>query len=104
MAMTWYRTGNGRLGFEAVDVDETALVQADTGEVWKIINIAYEGGITVHWKDAAGNDCAFYTSKDEFGSEEFSNLQIQDGSNAWIEIHNDNAAENVVVVDAVVWG
>lgn len=101
--MIWYKTGNGRLGIKSLAAGATALVQADTGEVWKVISICYTGGITVHYVDATGLDCEFYTSRDEKGSEEFSNLQIQDSSKMWLEIENDNESTNVIAIDAIVW-
>ena len=103
MSVTWYKTGNGRLGFETLGTGESSTVQADIGECWKVINIFHSGGITLHYLDTDGTDCEFYTSEEEKGSEEFGNLQIQDENNAWIVIDNDEATDNVIVIDAVVW-
>jgi hypothetical protein len=103
MAFSWWETGNGRSGFESVATGETMTVQADTGGIWKVINIFHSGGITLHMVDADGNDCEFHSTADEKGSLEFLNIQIQDSDHFWLEIDNDNASDNVIAVDAIVW-
>ena len=102
--MTWYKTGSGRLGIcAALAAGDTVVIQAESGTVNKIINIMYEGGITLAYVNIAGTVCSFYTSKDEAGSEEFSNLQIQDSTKMWLRITNNNVAAKDVAVDAVIW-
>jgi hypothetical protein len=102
--MTWYKTGSGRLGIcAALAASDTVVVQAESGTVNKIINIFYEGGITCAYVDIAGAVCSFYTSNDEAGSEEFSNLQIQDSTKMWLRITNNNASAQDIAVDAVIW-
>lgn len=102
--MTWYKTGSGRLGIcAALAAADTVVVQAESGTVNKVINVFYEGGITMAYVDIAGTACSFYTSKDEAGSEEFSNLQIQDSTKMWLRITNNNASPQDVAVDAVIW-
>lgn len=102
--MTWYKTGQARLGMcAALAAGDTVVVQAEAGTVNKVINVFYEGGITMAYVDTAGTICTFYTSKDEAGSEEFSNLQIQDSTHMWLRITNDNASAQDIAVDAVIW-
>lgn len=103
MAMTWWKTGVGRMGLEEIAIAGTATVQADTGEIWKVINIFHSGGITLRMVDADGNSAEYHTTADEAGSLEFLNIQLQDSDHSWLEIDNDNAAANTIMVDAIVW-
>jgi hypothetical protein len=102
--VTWYKTGSGRLGIVAALASaDTVVVQAETGTCNKVINICYEGGISLSYVDIVGTTCLFYTSKDELGSECFENLQIQDATKQWLVITNNNASAQDIAIDAVIW-
>jgi len=107
MAVEWRASNNGKahMGFvEDLAAEASVTVNADDGEIWKIINIFQEGSLELTFVDVDGNEVTFATTLDQADSLEYLNWQIQDLNGGWLSIKNKNAAAKSIMIDTIVWG